>query len=262
MSGKNKQENLCQCVLDKIKSEKIAPKPRWRFLLKDYSILVLIMVSLVIGGVAVAVVIYMVKTNDWDLYSEISGSMLGFAIASMPYLWLIFLSLFIFAADYNFKHTKKGYKYGIEIISVASICTSVLLGIFFYNFGIGQVIDEIFSKNVPVYSKLFDPRAKMWSNPEKGLLVGVVIEVKNKERFMIEDFGRKKWNIIVIENTKFRQMPTEFIQNGEKLKMLGRTISKNEFEAQFILPFRLRRDMMMEMHDDLMKRHVPEMMSF
>src|SRR3989339_797248 len=100
------ENNIPNQVLEKIKN--IKPTPRWQFLLRDYSVL-------------------------------------KFLLITLPYFWLVFLLLFLLAAYYNFKNTKQGYKFPFYKISLISILSSMLIGVFLYNLGIAQAIEDSFN---------------------------------------------------------------------------------------------------------------------
>jgi heme/copper-type cytochrome/quinol oxidase subunit 2 len=113
-----KTEELSQKVLETIKDKHLKPKPKWEFMLKNYIIWILSITSLVVGSFAFAVIIYMVRNSNWDLYQNLSGNLLGLILASLPYFWFIFLIIFILISYYNFRHTKSGYRYKFYLIVV------------------------------------------------------------------------------------------------------------------------------------------------
>ena len=140
-----------QFILDKIKEKKLAPKARWRFLLKNYMVWGLGLVSFLVGSISVAVVLYMLTYNDWGVHTELSQNFLAYIIISLPYFWLVFLGLFLAVVYYNFKHTKHGYRHSVSTVLLVSILASVVTGIFFFGIGMGKVIDDILSRQAPYY---------------------------------------------------------------------------------------------------------------
>lgn len=227
-----KDKNISQEVLDKIKD--IKPKPRWEFLLKNYSIWLLGLVSLLLGSLAFAVILYMMINNDWDVHQYIAGSMSQFILLTLPYFWLIFLGLFILAAHLNFKYTKRGYKFSFFKVALGSIVISMLFGAFLHNIGVGQAIDNIMAKRMPFYKELINKRQQIWLQPEQGLLAGIVIGVGN-EQTVVEDINGQLWYISDLSTST---PPMFNLQIGDRIRMLGERIDSENFEAHQILPMR------------------------
>ena len=80
------EENIAKKVLEQIKSKGILPKPRWRFLLKDYLIWLFFGLTIIVGSLASSIIIFMVRSNDWDLYNRLH---LPFFLKTLPYFWII-----------------------------------------------------------------------------------------------------------------------------------------------------------------------------
>ncbi|MEA3272642.1 MAG: hypothetical protein U9P90_03155 [Patescibacteria group bacterium] len=226
---------LSDKILEKIKETRIAPKSRWKFLLKNYLVWASGILFLIIGSMSVAVIIYIVRNNDWDISSQITNSLAKFILITLPYFWIIFLIIFSVVIYFNFKQTKRGYKYPSYVIVLGVALISVVFGTMFYNVGLGQAIENVVSEKVPIYRNHLDLRAKVWDQPEKGLLRGVVEKV-NEENLHIKNFEGKIW---VIKN-KLRKENFNF-KKGEHLKILGEKINDENFDANDIRPFLKKR---------------------
>lgn len=222
-------ENLNQKILDKIKADKIAPKPRWQFLLKDYTVWILGVLALLVGAAATSVIMYLLAYNDWRLYEEMSDSFLSFLILSMPYFWLVFFALFIGAAYYNVKHTKQGYKYSLPLIIIVTVSLSLLGGGFLFAAGAGQAIDDALGKAVPVYHKFINPLADRWHRPTAGYLAGLVIEKADANNFTVVDIHRQEWRVICQDPCHH-----DLLVVGRPAKMMGE-IENNVFIAEQVM---------------------------
>jgi hypothetical protein len=229
------KKELSQKVLDKIKEKNIQPKPRWECLLKEYLIWIFGTGSLLVGGLAFSVVIYMFVTNDWDVYEYIDESFFGFIVATLPYFWLLFLALFIFIADYNFKQTKTGYRYKLIAIISVSVFISMFLGMVFYVAGMGKIIDRTFSENVPQYYHIMNKRMIIWKHPEKGLLSGVVVEVFSNTEFKLKDTNNIYWSVDGQGAVVMGEI--NLIRKGERLRIIGKRLNENNFKALRIMPW-------------------------
>ncbi len=226
-------QDISKKVLETIKEKKIKPKPRWAFLLKDYFIWLISIISLIIGSLAFSVIIFLVKNNDWDVYKQINNSLLEFTILTLPYLWFVILILFIIAAYYNFERTKKGYKYQLYAIVISSIIFSALFGALLYNVGIGQAIDEVFAEKVPFYEKFRPDRRARWMSPEKGLLAGRIISIEESGNFQVIDMAGNVWKIIISGTTEINEKD---IAIDKRVRIIGQKKDKNNFIAKQILP--------------------------
>lgn len=230
-------KDLSQEILKKIKHDKIQPKPRWQFLLKDVFVWGLGGISLVIGSLASSVVIYMILNNDWEEYMHLSDSLFEFIFITLPYFWLLLLVLFIIIVEYNIRNTKKGYKLNLPVLTFGTVFFSVLFGAFLYSAGIGKAIDNKLAENIPTYDKFFNKdnqRMKMWMRPEKGVLMGVIVTMDDERYFRISDFRDEVWNIFAEEAILPSQME---IQIGYGVKLIGENYESpfpvNEGEKSF-----------------------------
>src|SRR3989339_605854 len=217
------KKSLSERIFNKIKEKKIIPRPRWEFLLKNYIVWLLGVISLIIGSLSVSVIIFMFKFSDFDIYESLHNNFFEFLISNLPYFWIIFLILFIVVADYNFKQTKKGYKYKLSTIILSSIIISIFLGSSLFAFGSGELIDNIMSRQAPFYSELINRNIKNWDNPEGGKLIGIVAAIqKNDLNLLTHD--QKEWVVFYNSNQVLPQkqillMPPpgrEFINRNRK----------------------------------------------
>jgi len=230
----NGVNNIAKQALEKIKEGKIKPKPRWEFIFKEYFLWFLACVSLLVGSLAVAVIIHMIKNNDWDLSEDASGGLFSFIFATLPYFWLILLLAFAILSYYNFKNTKSGYRLHFRLLISASILSSVFLGILFFNLGLGQEIDKAFSANLPFYEKLFIHRDRVWLNPERGFLAGrIASDVVNQE-FELMDLRNKVW---LVHGQNCFVSPRVNLRKFEAIKIMGRKADDYNFVASQIRPW-------------------------
>lgn len=233
-------ENLSDKVLRKIKEERIAPKPRWQFLLKDYFVWFLFLVSLVLGSLAFCVTLHVFFTNDWDLYRYLHTSFIGHALISLPYIWIGFLALFLWIAHLNFKYTKGGYRRETYFVVVLSIVGSLFLGAFLHTLGVGEWIEEVTAAGLPIYEKITccSARKDIWDQPEVGLLGGTILYTIDINDFELKDFFGAKWQVQEDDDT-IKYAPLE-IKPGEEVKIIGEKRINSIFWAREIRPWKKR----------------------
>lgn len=243
------ENNITNQVLEKIKD--IKPKPRWQFLLRDYSVWILGAVSLILGSLSFSVVLFMLVNNDWDIYAQLSNSFVKFLFTTLPYFWLVFLILFLLVAYYNFKNTKKGYKFPFYKISLLSIFSSMFIGMLLYNFGVAQVIEDSFNSRVPYYQDFFNTRKKIWAQTEKGFLAGFVTSLDGN-KIIVQGIDGQVWELS--KSADFR-CPPMVLQLGDRLRLIGKETDEGVFEVECILPLKDMR-WMHKMHPPIGERKI------
>ena len=231
-------DNLGDKILKKIKEERIAPKPRWQFLLKDYFIWLMFLVSLIFGALAFCVALYVLSTNDWDLYRYLHTTLVGHILISIPYLWLGFLALFVCIAFYDFKYTKSGYRRETYFVVGLSVVGSLLLGAFLYTLGAGEKIEDFVAASVPMYEKIAccGARKDIWDQPAMGLLGGEIVGATGGENFDLKDFDGIFWQVQETDDT-LEYAPVG-IRIGEQVKIIGEEKADHVFWAREIRPWK------------------------
>lgn len=230
----NEVSNISQETLDAIKEKHIKPKPKWEFVLKEYLIWLFAGLSFLVGALAVAVIIHMVRSNDWDLYDRVSDNLLSFILATLPYAWLLLLAIFIALVYYNFKHTKNGYRFSFRLLVVSSFLASIFMGIFFYNIGLGWTIDRAFSAQLPFYERMMFHRRMIWDNPARGFLAGKIISDLGGGNFRLRDLDNKTW---LIHEPNSSSSPRKLFKEREMIKIIGETMDNSNFRAKQIRPW-------------------------
>ncbi len=223
--------NLAEKVIKTIENKNIKPRPKWEFVLKNYLIWTLAALALIVGSLAFAVIIYLIRNSDWDLYRQISNGWLEFVILTLPYFWLLVFIFLTLLAYYDFKHTKRGYKYRFHLIVMVTLIISLLGGIVFYNSGWAAYIDNVFEEKIPVYRQLTAHRYRIWQRPESGFLAGQIKKIINAHSFTLKDLNGKLWTI-----TYYKKPAIMELKAGLKIKMIGKLTMPNKFEAAVIRP--------------------------
>lgn len=222
-------------ILKTIHEKHILPKSKWKFLLKNYVLWGIGILSFIIGSISFSVVIFMIKNSDWDIYQNITGNLLEFILLILPYFWIVLLILLVFIVQYNLQHTKHGYKYSPSVVVAIIILTSSLFGLLFYNIGLGRAVDDALADNSQVYRKLLNHRQAIWMKTNQGLLSGIVVKIYDNNNFQFEDLGQKTWKIL-----RKKECPIcrdiEF-GVGDKLRIVGQQIDSDSFEAFMIRKF-------------------------
>lgn len=224
-------EEIINKVLEKIKRDKIEPKAKWHFLLKDWLVWFLFGLSMAIGALATAVSIFHLKNSDWEIYNRVPGGSVNFLFQVLPYFWLIIFILFVIVAYFNFKHTKTGYRYNILIVISVSLFLTLCLGALAFRIGWGERLENSLSSGVSFYPGLEHRRARMWARPGEGFLAGEILSVGEKD-FALLDLEDKEWTVS-IEQAKLP--PVFIIKVGDIVRVVGQKKDDSVFVADMIM---------------------------
>ncbi|MFC1617855.1 hypothetical protein ACFL2B_01090 [Patescibacteria group bacterium] len=218
-------------VLNKIKEEKLCPKAKWKFCVRDAAVWTAFAVSVIIGSFAFSAMLYRLTNEDWEIYSQLGRGPIDHFFMSLPYIWIVLVVFFIMLALYYFKHTKHGYSHKPLIIIGSSVIVALVGGALLFMFGCGQQVDKQLSDRKP----FIGPRMQMWQNPEQGLLAGEILEIiEDPKQFRLLDFSDKEWQV----NYEVEAAPPIKIQKGLRVKIIGQQESDDLFQAQIIKPWR------------------------
>ncbi|MFZ2154306.1 MAG: hypothetical protein WAV16_03695 [Candidatus Moraniibacteriota bacterium] len=221
-------------ILKNIEDKKIKPKSKWVFLAKDYLVWGLFVLATLVGAMAISVIIFIINDNDWDIYKYLQKSIWAYFLILMPYFWIIILGILSFLAYFNYTHTRKGYLLNPYLVIFGSILFSIILGWALFAVGASQKIDKIFAQKIPYYKNTEMHKNVFWNNPDKGLLAGEIIEIKNDHSFLLKDLESNKWQIVG-ENIIWKEKVAAVA--GEKIKIIGQVGGKNLFEAREVRPW-------------------------
>lgn len=225
---------LSKTILDKIKKDKIKPIPRWQFISLYILLWAAYLLAIALGALAFSVIFRLIRGVEWEMVRQAKGPIHGFLLI-LPYLWLIILGVVLFLAGKLFEKTKKGYQLKHIVVVLSSVAISLILGMMFYFVGVGHSVENSLTKNVGPYAEWRDQRDQFLVAPDKGVLVGRVLDVKPKEELMIIDFMGAKWIVDISDAvSKDNFQP----QIGRPVGLAGEKISNDEFRADKIFPFR------------------------
>lgn len=222
-------------VLEKIKKFEIKPIPKWQFMLKDSFVKVLFGINIFLGSIGFGIVLYLLvnsevlqdKTLDTTLWERI--------VLGIPYAWILLTIFFVFVAYYNFKNTQEGYRYDVIKIFLLSIFISFFLGSILYFTRLSERLNDLFVEKIPYYTHTLDLREKIWMRTEEGFLAGKIKSVDHEMKlFELIDLEGSVWEV-----TYGKAMVKSRVQlvEEEEIKIIGKRVSNNVFEALEIRPW-------------------------
>jgi heme/copper-type cytochrome/quinol oxidase subunit 2 len=234
-------------IIREIEKRKVVPIPRWHFILRRSVFWVLALISVITGAISMATAIYVFFDNDYvtdqvnieKLFDQ--RPLIEVIIQSIPYVWLVALGLFILAAYYGVRHTRKGYRYPMFRVIAGSLFLSLLLCGILNAFDIGKYIHRYLIENVRGYDRLVNTNEILWTRMDKGLLGGKVIRLSAQDStIVIQDYKRRLWNVDISRAQIHLRKP---MAEGKYLKITGVKTGPDSFRALTIRPWmrRLRR---------------------
>ncbi len=223
-------------ILKNIDEKQIKPKSKWVYLSKDYMLWIFLAVLLFLSALAVSTILFILTTQDWDVYDYLDRSFLAHVFISIPHFWVLIFILLVLIIYYEFIHTKYGYRYAISRIFLSTLVAGFILGAIFFFCGANSGVHDFLSRNVPFYDKLIYYKEDIWDNPERGLLGGEVIAMQDKNNFTLKDFQGNIWQIV---GDNIAWSDNVVPQKGVKIKIIGSLQSGNNFYGKIIRCWRI-----------------------
>jgi hypothetical protein len=222
-----------QKIIEKIRSDKIKPIPKYRFMLKAIMIWSGFSLFILVGAIAFSIILYSIQQNSFDLLNHISHSTLEFFLALIPLVWLITLLLFLAASMWTIRYSKRGYKIGQGKWLAYSTAVSIALGTLFFISGGANWVENSFANKIELYESVEERKINIWNNPDEGNLAGMILTIE-KDILNIRDFNQMEWSID-ISSAFIAHMVV--LEPGEKIKIIGTRTAEHAFKAQEIRPW-------------------------
>lgn len=224
---------LSDSIIGKIKCEQIKPVPKWHFLMKKCTLWTMFFVSVVLGSLSFSVIMHIVNAGDLSFADHLHGNWFISAVMLLPVFWMIWLFIFAILAFLNWKCTKLGYCTKRRWLLLGSILASMFLGQIFYMLGLGRHIDNAMTLAAPFYDQYkHQTRSQMWMQPDRGFLIGKIIEIDEEmEKLLVKDEFGKNW---IVDDLDIDWENEGLERKGKMIKIKGQKTSESEFEAKEI----------------------------
>ena len=220
-------------IIEIIKNQNIKPKPKWYFAFKNISVWLFYIFFMLIGAISFSVILFSIQQTDFELLSHLGHSKLELFLSVLPFIWLILLIIFILGSLFAIYNSKRGYKFTFSKLIAINVGLSIIFGTIFFVGGGAAWFENAFAIRTGFYESIQKRKQKIWQNPQKGNLAGIINKVENNGLEII-DFENKKW-IINIDST-FIANPV-LLEKDEKIKIIGSKINDSVFKAKEIYPW-------------------------
>ncbi len=184
-------------ILETIQSQRLVPKPAYRFLAKRSVFWALALVSLMFGGLNFAALLFVISdyfATGWRILDNIHYNE---ALLLLPVLWLLLAGLLVASATFGLRHTRRGFRYKSSHLAMAVLSASLLVGILLHASAAGQTAHNFLLTRFEAYRTSTHVPFEEWSRPEQGMLGGTVVEDLGNGRIMLKDFKNKSWLVDV-----------------------------------------------------------------
>ncbi len=227
--------NLPEKIIKTIKRQGTEPRPRWHFLLKHSVLWSLATLATLLGGIAVAVIIFIYIDHDENARAYLNESAFVDLLETIPYLWFCVLFILIGITQYAVRHTTSGYRYTTKRILGVVFVSSLLLGAVLNTLEVGERVQDFLAKRVPYYDELISTSKDVWSHSEKGLLGGTVTGVISSKELKLTDFHNKDW---LVDIERIDTANSSILREGSMIKMIGTQEDNTSFRAVRVLPWK------------------------
>lgn len=226
-------KDLSQTIVNKLEKDAITPRSRSYFLVKNYAIWGLAVLSMIVGSLATALVAYNITSRDWDIYHYLHQSFLGFAVGTLPYAWIAMVLVCLLIAIREIEHSRHGYKYSPFKVVAGSVLVAVIFGIVLQLLGTGAAIDTYFGNHLADYQTVETQKERVWNQPQDGLFSGVVQSVNGKTA-IVSSVSGEKWQVD-FSSAIIRGRAN--ITTGSEIKIIGTSTGANTVRASEIRPW-------------------------
>jgi hypothetical protein len=227
-------ENLSTKVLGKIKQEKIIPIEKWKINLANDFFWAGFAVVGGLTGLSLSASFHLLHQADWQVPYQAKIGSISYILSVLPYFWIILLLFFIFLSYINLRHTKMGYRYEKKKIVITIVVVALSAGSLIYITKAQEKVDEAFFVHVPFYINLANSREKVWTQPEKGLLAGMIIVVSD-DALSVQDFEGRNWKVVEVNHALIS--PRVQMEEEELIKVIGDQEDEQVFRAEEIRPW-------------------------
>ncbi len=226
-------KQLSDKIMQEIKASGVVPKPKWQFATKRNLLWALVAITVVLGALAVAVIIFIFVDHDANSRKYLDESVFEDLVQTIPFVWFGLLTLLVGLTHYLVRHTEFGYRDSVKQIVGLVLISSFVLGGLLSLFETGERVQDYLIERVPHYSDLVSDSMGIWSQPEKGLLGGKILGIRSSDEIQLTDFRHNVWLVDVGEVDNLDQIG---LKRDVKIKIIGTQESDSEFRAvQLIL---------------------------
>lgn len=231
-------------VMDRIEREHVVPRARWKFEFIHYALLALWGAAVCAGAAVTSALLFVFSNVDWYFYPLVYGSPTVFFFKTLPSLWIIMFALFLCAAYYTLRHTKRGYRFPMPAVLAVSVLGSMFGGLTLYGAGFGYVLDQQIGEHIPFHNPILVEEQRAWTDPERGLLLGEVLTINEEDKtFQLQTFEGQAWTVY---GGDLDPMDWQILPRFRHVRLVGLPMVEGNaattFRACFVFPWEVAGD--------------------
>lgn len=226
--------DLSRKILQEIERRRLTPRPYAYFLARRSVFWTLAGVSILLGGVSVALAIF-AMTDFAETGGRNFDDMPFDDIAEgLPAVWLACFLAFIVSAFLGLSNTKRGYRYRPSRVIALAALASIGLGLVLHGLDAGRLAHRFLAERLPAYREFtYVPYAE-WSRPDQGFLGGEVLSVEDALSLRLKDFGGREWDVDISSATV--AFGGSLMEEGD-IAVRGQRTGPSSFKAKSIDAF-------------------------
>ncbi len=229
---------ISKSILKKIEREKIVQHSRIFFVIRNILILGGGIIFFAFGILATSIIFHFWNHLEFaEFLWESPRIFIKILAFGVPMFWFVLAIILGYFANFLARKTKRGYKIPLIFGIFTLLFVQITSGFFLEKSNVGDLVDEIMEHRISFYKGARKMRNKMWRSVEDGFLAGKIIEIKSDTLFLLDDLNKKEWQVECKRCAEF-PFADRVLQVGKKVKMVGKQIGENEFNAKMVRPFR------------------------
>ncbi|MEI8361346.1 MAG: hypothetical protein WCG01_04410 [bacterium] len=218
-------------VLSQIRTANLRPKPRWFFQLRESGLWLILVLALVTIALMISLFWFFASETDLSLMMWLTGRPFFYGRGPGTLLLVIFfVAIFLV---WNFRNTRRGYRYNLGLIALIFICISAALAGIFGYLNFNKRLDHGLM-NMPFYESRQQYMIAVWQQPSEGRITGEIVAASGSSSFVLRDFSGVKWQVSSAMAVWRHNMVPEI---GLQVKIIGSDQGGGNFLASYIRPF-------------------------
>ena len=234
-------------VIQKIKSEGIAPESRWAVNWKNYLFWTVWSLMLFLGAAFLSLIVlnFFDLGRDFFGFLDLPPARWGrLLMLTTPFVWLGLAAVALISGILALRKTKWGYRYNLLLItSLSVLAISILAGLLHFSNVNRHLGGSFYQHRMEPGREWAFPAARRWRLPEEGFLGGRILSIGG-ESFRLEDFDKQTWEVIL--TLQDGQPPISPLSEGMYVGLTGEKIGQRLFRAELIKEILLRKQSPMD----------------
>ncbi len=223
--------DLSKKITEKIEKEHIEQSPGWIFNVQNILFWSLYIISIIIGGKALAFTLHVLQRSEVFAVARSQGADLSI-LRLIPTFWIILFILFLIVALLGFHKTRKGYTYEAWKLVAANLLFTGLLALILFMTSVPARLDPVYGIS-NAYDDVSERRALFWTDVRHGRLSGEIRDVL-QDIVEIEDVKEMRWTIFFDKDDLCGDV--QMVQ-GEYIRIIGSAEERGVFNAHVIMPW-------------------------